>query len=451
MDKDLLRRLGIGNAAVDFLEDQKAKHEALALLTPGALAARDIKRMQDAYDSMRTIRESERRVFNDLSGAFKHLEQQQLSASLADAAVAKGFFRVKEVSERLFRDSTIAKSLSASSLASEALKNHVSLGITSQMAREALKRSATFSLPELSVTKGYLEVFQNQQAEFLKAARVNVLGGGVEEALARMRSPWLDLNNVTGSISGVIGLHTLGKWIVTRPSFDIETTQLVRSALGDWRDFTSPPGVTVHEPEDREDLYRERGLEPTLVGFPAQAFDQLAEHTGLTIESSAVLALFDAEIPVAEFTEAEQHRTNVAFQRLLSFELYLRRFINDAMTSAFGEDWPRHRLPNGIHDGWQEKRSKAESQGGNVCRLIDYADFTHYLLIIQKADNWKTVFMSVFNRKEDVVESLQRLAPLRVDTMHARPLNITNSDLLMLYVETTRIVTATRMHAGRLP
>jgi len=458
MDKELLRRLGIGNAAADFIEDQNAKHAALGLLTPGTLAAGEIKRMQDACDPMRTIREAERRVFYDLSGAFKHFEQQQLSASLGIAAAdsfkigetAKGLFRMKEVSERLFHDSTIAKSWRASSLASEALKNRVSLGATSQMAREAFERSTNFALPTLTVTKGYLEVFQRQQAEFLRAARVSILGGGVGDALARMRSPWLDLNNVTGSISGVVGLHALGQSLFMRPSFDIETTKFVRSALGDWRDFTSTPGVSVHEPEDREGLYRERGLEPTLVGFPAQAFDQLAEDTGLTTESSAVLALFDAEIPVADFTAAEQHRTNVAFQRLLSFELYLRCFINDAMTSAFGEDWPRHRLPNGIHDGWQEKRSKAEAQGGNVCRLIDYADFTHYLLIIQKADNWKTVFKSVFNRKEDVVESLQRLAPLRVDTMHARPLNITNADLLMLYVETTRIVGATRMHAGRL-
>jgi hypothetical protein len=34
--------------------------------------------------------------------------------------------------------------------------------------------------------------------------------------------------------------------------------------------------------------------------------------------------------------------------------------------------------------------------------------------------------------------------------MHARPTNITNSDIIMLLSETTRIVGITRMHAGRL-
>lgn len=71
-------------------------------------------------------------------------------------------------------------------------------------------------------------------------------------------------------------------------------------------------------------------------------------------------------------------------------------------------------------------------------------------MIIQRNDNWKILFEPLFHRKEDVVESLQRLAPLRVDTMHARPMNITNADLLMLYVETTRIVRAARLYAARL-
>src|SRR5687768_8923575 len=43
-----------------------------------------------------------------------------------------------------------------------------------------------------------------------------------------------------------------------------------------------------------------------------------------------------------------------------------------------------------------------------------------------------------FGRPESVRESFQRLYPIRLDTMHARP--ITQDDELLLYVETRRLV-----------
>ena len=265
-----------------------------------------------------------------------------------------------------------------------------------------------------------------------------------------MQSPWLDLNDIKGSINGVIGLRELGQSLAARQPFDIETTQLMRHALGDWRDFTTTPSRATFPTADREVLYHERGLEPALVRLPAEAFDELTDDAGLTAESDAVFALFHSEFPVIDVSQTALQRANFAFERLLRFEIYLRRFIHDAMTKAFGEDWPRHRLPPDIYNDWMDKRSKAQSKGGDAGLLIDQADFTHYLVIIQRNDNWSTVFKPLFHRKEDVVESLQRLAPLRVDTMHARPMNITNADLLMLYVETTRIVGVARMYAGSL-
>lgn len=60
--------------------------------------------------------------------------------------------------------------------------------------------------------------------------------------------------------------------------------------------------------------------------------------------------------------------------------------------------------------------------------------------IITKRDNWEDIFKPFFGRAESVMESFQRLYPIRICTMHARL--ITQDDELYLYVETKRILSA---------
>lgn len=69
--------------------------------------------------------------------------------------------------------------------------------------------------------------------------------------------------------------------------------------------------------------------------------------------------------------------------------------------------------------------------------LIEYADFTDYIEIIKRADNWNEVFQIVFRRKDDVQEAFYRLFPIRLATMHAR--FITLDDELLLRAEVRRI------------
>jgi hypothetical protein len=91
-----------------------------------------------------------------------------------------------------------------------------------------------------------------------------------------------------------------------------------------------------------------------------------------------------------------------------------------------------------VYDQWQEKKQAAEKGGAQVRPLIAYADFTDYERVICKGDNWRELFGAFFQRPETVRESFQRLYPIRLDTMHARP--ITQDDELLLYVETRRLV-----------
>lgn len=428
MDKELLRRLGIIKAAADLLKDQQATREALELMNPGSQAAREIARMQEAIDPMRQIRQSKLARYGDLQEALKRYEDQYL------ASPHREFAEIEK----------------ASRLAQVASHYTATQGYLPDSTLEAIECSSRFTAPTTSAIQAYLEIFEKERADLLKTTRATLLDGGVRDALAHMKSPWLDLHDITGSISGVVGLRELGQSLAAHQPYDIETSRSVRQALGDWRDFTTSPSRATSPATDREVLYRERGLEPALVRFPTNAFDELTDDAGLTAESNAVFALFDSDLPVIDVNQSALQRATFAFQRLLRFEIYLRRFIHDAMTKDFGEDWPRHRLPPNIYNDWMDKQSRAQAKGGDVGLLIDQADFTHYLTIIQRSDNWSTVFKPLFHRKEDVMESLQRLAPLRVHTMHARPMSITNADLLMLYVETTRIVRAVRLYAARL-
>ena len=82
------------------------------------------------------------------------------------------------------------------------------------------------------------------------------------------------------------------------------------------------------------------------------------------------------------------------------------------------------------------EEARAKRSGRREGALITYADFTDYELVICKRDNW-SVFAPFLDRKEDVRESFQRLQPIRLDTMHSRP--ITQEDKLLLYVETSRL------------
>lgn len=112
-----------------------------------------------------------------------------------------------------------------------------------------------------------------------------------------------------------------------------------------------------------------------------------------------------------------------SYDLLSDFERDLRHFIHQRMSAAFGSNWEKNRLPRHMYQGWQEKREKAILAGESPGRLIDYADFTDYVTVISRRDNWEQLFRSCFGRAQSVQESLYRLQPIRVCIMHARVLS----------------------------
>jgi hypothetical protein len=73
-------------------------------------------------------------------------------------------------------------------------------------------------------------------------------------------------------------------------------------------------------------------------------------------------------------------------------------------------------------------------------RLIHYADFTDYIQMIERRDNWTECFRGTFLNPEEIRVSLRRLNAVRLPTMHSRPLS--KEDLLLLLVEARRVLKA---------
>ena len=130
-----------------------------------------------------------------------------------------------------------------------------------------------------------------------------------------------------------------------------------------------------------------------------------------------------------------------AYALLFWFETQLREFIDEKMTSKYGQSWFKHRTQNNMYTNWKQKQQKEVNSVEITGEpLIAYADFTDYLDIIARRDNWKEVFSRIFRRKTDIEESLVRVCSIRIQIMHARSIN--SAEYLTLKAEIARILRA---------
>jgi hypothetical protein len=309
-----------------------------------------------------------------------------------------------------------------------------------EVARLTAAFDSQYKLPALADITRLAEGFEALSASKLLTQFVDSQSS-LERAMAQMATPWIDFESSLSSVSAFAELQGLGRGLDSLGGFDSTLTAALRTGIGDWRDPISWPDDVLADLDRRSDFYAGLGFNRELTAMPAAAFSEMLDISGLRRERPALVALYGS--PVPDDDDDDFDRAANAFQWLHRLETQLRQFIDQVMTEAFGADWPRHRLPNGMHDQWQEKRRRAREAGGADGPLIAYADFTDYVLVICRGDNWRQVFQDFFGRPENVRESFQRLYPIRLDTMHARV--ITQDDELLLYVEAKRL---TKMIAG---
>ncbi len=307
---------------------------------------------------------------------------------------------------------------------------------TAELASQAIASfEARFRLPDHLESALLAEQFHARAiAEKLAFPNGDVAALVLQQAMEKMTTPWLDQEEAMRSISGFAEIQRIGEAVRSMPAFDDSLAASVRASLGDWRDPISWRPEVFTDLAVRGDFYVRLGFNPALTRFPLPAFEQGLEIAGL--------GQFPAESEPADGEEDGLVRTNAAHDRLLRVERLLRKFIDRQLTRAFGPDWAKHRLPNGVYDNWQEKKRKAEEAGAEERPLIEYSDFTDYAPILCRRDNWREVFRAFFGREESVRETFQRLHPVRLDVAHARL--ITQDDELLLRVEVRRLEKAMR-------
>ena len=257
-------------------------------------------------------------------------------------------------------------------------------------------------------------------------------------AMQGMQTPWLNTTDMADSILGFTRLQGIGSALQAMPSFTSTLSTVLRSDLGDWRGkFKWPEGIFT-DPFIRTSFYTSRGLNPTLTLFPPSAFDEII--TGSDLGTELIPLADEYAPPSAEAGTEGEHafeRTNKAHDILQRLEAQIRKFIDDQMRDTFGVNWIKHQVRPEIVQVWNEKQGKDIANKRTGWSLIAYADFTDYEAIITRRDNWEKVFKQTFRNKESLRESFQRLYPIRICTMHARP--ITQDDELFLRVEVLRI------------
>jgi len=311
-----------------------------------------------------------------------------------------------------------------------------------QLFREAaIRYESTFRTPRISEISRLLEGFTKSPVAQL-AAEQSMRMDALKHSLESITAPWLRTQEKLRSITAMVEIQSIGAAINQMRGFTPEFSAALRLDLGDWRDAIALPARDLKEPSARFDLYRSRGFNPDLTDFPAPAFHEGMDAAGLLPDPLDIVETYGPPVPVEADPGLEEglFRTNKAHDCLQRFEAHLRRFIDSVMTARHGPNWMRSRLPNGLYDSWEEKKRKATEAGQQEFPLIAYADFTDYERVICKADNFREVFQPYFIRPESVRESLQRLYPVRVATMHSRL--ISSEDVLYLFVEVRRLATA---------
>lgn len=246
----------------------------------------------------------------------------------------------------------------------------------------------------------------------------------VQAILDQINRPWARIGQELSSVVAVGNLSGMDRMARGINPYGPSAIKMFRAEFGDWRAPLSFES-TMLDPVRRTAFYVEQGYDASLTDLPAEVVEQIID-------------LADDDTDIDE--EQGELRTDRAYAAFSRFERQIRSFIKARLGKEFGTQW-EGQIPQQLYKRWLEKRQR-DLDNGTPPRpsLIDYADFADYQAIITRRDNWDRAFRTVFRRQEDVQESLHRLMPVRLVTMHS--LIVTMDDELILHMETKRILTA---------
>ncbi len=254
------------------------------------------------------------------------------------------------------------------------------------------------------------------------------------ERMREMTMPWLSVADEISSATAFSRLQAVGEILSHAAPYAPAVGSILRAGgLGDWREDVAFGDHQLNVAE-RSQLYVAHGAD----------IQTVEPETKIFVPSAAIAGLFDEDenwdATWGDVAEDNEQLAIVAFQKLRKLERLLRTFIAGALADQFGPKWTKQRLPNGMLGNCVERQEKSRGGADYSDDVTAFMDFTDYSRVIDRTDNWKDVFQHVFCRREEIKESLQRLQPLRLATMHAR--SVSSFELLILLVESKRIAVA---------
>jgi len=325
---------------------------------------------------------------------------------------------------RIARDQSL-KSIALSEMVASVERNHRIIG---------QNYLADYRHPDL----GELYRIHEEQERWSKIAKIGDSLGNIETTIASISVPWIKLETPNLSIAGFAALQGVGAAVRHIGTFDSGVLEVLTRNLGDWHGLPKWPKRILENSDLRTEFYVQHGLNKSLTDFPKEVFDAGLDSAGLGNADLGVLEFEEvfAE-PESDDNRAIRRRAIACFEILYIFEEKLRLFIDRELSSKFGPEWPKSRLPAGMKDSWVAKKDMGAAPGGTSGALIDFADFTDYEKIICKKDNWRDVFAPFFARPELVQMAFYFLRPIRLTIMHAR--KPTYNDELYLRAEVTKL------------
>jgi len=338
--------------------------------------------------------------------------------------------------EAAMRQESLTAKISTDFLAAQEFAKHL------DHYRDIAKQyEASFRLPQAVEASRFLANMQLDGGVVAAYARKQLSGmTSQQDLVASITRPWMREMDTARSVTALMELQGLGSALRSIQGFDNALTTALRADLGDWRDRIAFPQVIFENPVARTEFYVERGFNSALTDFPEEAFQESLVLVGLDADSQDVVEWPQTFHATDAIEEMAFRRTNKCHDYLQRLERRLRQFIDAAMTAQYGADWPKKRLTPQMLESWESKKSRAENSGVILTTFIEVADFTDYEAIICRKDHWREVFQERFKRQESVRESLQRLYPIRLATMHAR--FVTKVDELYVLAESMRLLSA---------
>jgi hypothetical protein len=121
------------------------------------------------------------------------------------------------------------------------------------------------------------------------------------------------------------------------------------------------------------------------------------------------------------------------YEYIYCIETSLRELIIESLEKVSGSKWYNARLPNDVLTKY--RNAKSFEQNIKWVQLVPhhpiyYIDFSDIKKVIEKNDNWKDVFESIFGRKEIVTTTLTEIEFIRNKVAHNRKVAARDVDIV---------------------